>query len=266
MRTTLRFSPALAAMALALAIAATGTATRALAQDLHVDASLKECDIRFAPELTQDAFERFTREAGDIVVQKTTGTEVLRPGGFEFGLAYSHSPIEQKSDAWNDTFAHPDDRHELGDAIAMPSLYLRAGLGRSLEVGGYFTGNPEASYRFAGLGFKYGLPSRAPGGLGLAASLDYGLLFGPDDVMVHALGGDLHASRTWGWLTAHASGGVTFAHAEETSPVVDLATADTVAPHASVGASPRLWGPLRIDVLARFASVQTYEARIGTGF
>lgn len=250
--------------ALLIALGATTFAPGALAHEgLHVNESNETCDFEFSADLTQSAFARFTREVGDIVVFKNGGAAVLPAGRAELGIGYSSSPIDQHSAAWNDTFTHPDAGHELGDAISLPMLYGRIGLGRGMDLGAYFTGNPDASYRLAGLGLKRSVHRDAAGLSSLAVSLDYGLLFGPDDTTVHALGTDLHAGRTWEAFTAHASAGLTWAHAVERSPVVALESEDTVGPHGSVGVSPRLWRQLNMDITARFASANTFEVRFG---
>jgi len=233
---------------------------------LNVDEGLETCDIRFSADLTQDDFARFTREIGDIVVHKSSGADVLQPGDVELGLAYSTSPIDQHAAAWNETFHHPHADHPLGDAIALPMIWGRVGLGREADLGAYFTGNPDASYRLAGLGLKRSLLRAASSAPDLAVSVDWGLLFGPDDTTVHALGADLHASRGWRRVTGHAAAGLTWAHGVERSPLVELRAEDRFTPHASVGLSPRLWRHLSLDLRARFASVNTFELRLGHVF
>jgi hypothetical protein len=239
----------------------------ALAHDgLNVNASNETCDIQFSADLTQDAFERFTREIGDIVVHKSGGTGVLRPGEVELAIAYSSTPIDQRSAAWNETFHHPDAEHDLGDAIQLPMIYGRFGLGRSMDLGAYFSGNPSASYRLTGLGLKRNVLEGATSAADLAVSLDWGLLFGPDDTTIHALGTDLHASRSWKAITGYASAGATWAHGVERSPLVDLQTEDPLTAHWSVGLSPRVWRHVGVDLRARFASVNTFELRVGHTF
>ena len=266
MKAQLQSAIALLGLIALLAIAETTLAPRALAHPLNVTSSLEECNIQFSSALTQGAFERFTREGADIVVYKNSGTDVLPAGRFELALSYMSTPIDQHSDAWNETFHHPDANHPLGDAISVPALYGRVGLGRRLDLGGYFTMNPNANYRFAGGGLKYALATGSNRWADLAASVDYGLIFGPDDVMVHALGTDLHVSHSWNLVTLYAAGGGTWAHAEETSPVVDLTTEDTFAPHAIVGVSPRLLGFMDLDLRARFSAVNTFEVKFGHRF
>ena len=239
----------------------------ALAHDgLNVNESNETCDIQFSADLTQGGFARFTREAADIVVHKSGGTAVLSPGELELGIGYSTSPIEQRSEAWNETFHHPNAEHDLGDAIALPMLYGRFGLGRRTDLGAYFSGNPSASYRLAGLGLKRNLFQGASSAPDLAVSLDWGLLFGPDDTTIHALGTDLHASRSWKAITGYAAGGLGWAHGVERSPLVDLQTEDSLTAHWSLGLSPRVWRHVVLDLRARFASVDTFEFRVGHTF
>jgi hypothetical protein len=235
-------------------------------EGLHVDGSLQTCDIRFSADLTQGAFRRFVREIGDIVIHKSGGPATLPRGDVELGIAYSASPVDQRSDAWNDTFHHPDGEHDLGDAIALPMIHARVGLGRGTDLGAYFSGNPDASYRLVGLGLKCGVLPRAAPAAELAVSLDWGLLFGPDDTTVHAVGVDLHAGRRWKAITGYASAGAAWAHGVERSPLVSLQAENPVTPHWSLGLSPRVWKQLSVDLRARFASVETFELRLGHTF
>ena len=266
MKPQIRISVALAALIVNFVLVGMGFVPDALGHELNVNGTLQECDIQFSANLTQSAFERFTREGGDIVMYKNTGTTVLAPGRTELSVSYMSSPIDQHADAWNETFHHPDGDHPLGDAIAVPAVYGRIGLGKRMDFGAYFTMNPKASYRFTGAGLKVDLPWDSGALPDLAASMDYGLLFGPDDVTVHSLGGALHTSGTWKAITAYGSAGVTWAHAEERSPLVELQNANTTSPYLGVGLSPQLWNVLQIDLRARFASVNTFEVKFGHAF
>lgn len=232
---------------------------------LHVNPSLKECDVQFAANLTQASFRRFVREGGDIVSYKNLGgARVLPAGDFELAVGYASSPIDQFSGAWNDTFHHPYGTHYLGDRIAMPLLEGRVGLGRSLDVGAYFTGNPEAKYRLAGAGLKWSfLRSESNLVPDMAASVNYGIFFGMKDTTVHALGLDYHASKTWSVFTPYVGVGGTVTYADERSPVVELDAESTLMPHASAGLSIRPWRGIDLDAGATLGSVPTYQVRVG---
>jgi len=93
-----------------------------------------------------------------------------------------------------------------------------------------------------------------------------GLLFCPDDTMIHAVSTNLHAGHGWRPVSVYAARGMTWAHGEEMSPVVDLASTNTSGPQLSIGATPHVWGMIDIDFRARFSAVNTYEIKLGYGF
>src|SRR5215813_7274395 len=103
---------------------------------LHVDPSLKECSVAFAPELAQSAFGRFVREFGSISAFKLLAAPVpLGRGHFALGVEQTSFDVEQNADAWNDTFAHPTADHWLGDNQQFPKVKLRAGVSDRVHVG-----------------------------------------------------------------------------------------------------------------------------------
>jgi hypothetical protein len=231
--------------------------------NLHVNPSFVECDIQFSADLTQSEFQRFVRESGEIVAYKNFGgARALEAGDFELSLAYSSSPVDQLSGAWNNTFHHPDSEHELGDTISFPMLMGRVGLGRNLDIGAYFTGNFAAEYRFAGAGLKWNFQERTKPLLPeMAASVDYGILFGVADTTVHSLSFDYHASKTWGLFTPYAGVGGIVTYAEERSPVVDLEAEANLTPHGRVGLGVRPWRGINLDASATLGAVTTYMLR-----
>ena len=100
-----------------------GAGGHAADPNLNVDASLEDCSVEFAPELTQGAFRRFAREFGSVAAFKQGAPPTtLGQWGFAVGVERIAFSVEEKSDAWNDTFAHPDAYHELGSDMAFPKL------------------------------------------------------------------------------------------------------------------------------------------------
>jgi hypothetical protein len=77
---------------------------------LHVDPSVKDCSVRFAPNLTQDAFHRFAREFGSVSAFKQASAPTpLGQWHFAAGVGGIAFTVEEHSAAWNDTFVHPTD-------------------------------------------------------------------------------------------------------------------------------------------------------------
>ena len=88
---------------------------QAIDPPLHVDPTLEDCSVVFSADLTQDAFRRFAREFGSLSAFKPNApAATLGRGGFTLGIEQLNFTVEEHSDAWNDTFAHPDADHELG--------------------------------------------------------------------------------------------------------------------------------------------------------
>jgi hypothetical protein len=77
--------PSIVPLALALVLPATALAEPPPDPNLHVDPSLKDCSVSFAPNLTQDAFRRFVREFGSVERHLCT-PERLSPARLEQSL------------------------------------------------------------------------------------------------------------------------------------------------------------------------------------
>jgi hypothetical protein len=61
---------------------------------LHVDPTLKDCSVRFAPIVTQGAFHRFVREFGSVSAFK----QVASPGALGKGRALVG--VERRPPSW----------------------------------------------------------------------------------------------------------------------------------------------------------------------
>ncbi len=236
--------------------------------NLHTDASLEDCEVHFAPELSQGAFRRFTREFGSISAFKQMGgPTTLGQWGVAAGLEYMAFGVEDRSDAWNDTFAHPDEYHELGSSQAFPKLKLRVGVTDRTDVGLFYTMNPTSNFGFIGLDVKHGLLRESPDmpvSLSLRGAYTKTLFVG--DMDMHALTGDVTVGRTfWHVLTPYAGLGADTVLARETADTVELDTEVVLAPHAVLGAEVAFWH-LALGAETQLATVSTLQMQVSAVF
>ena len=140
------------------AVFAHGTDGHPADPNLHTDAALKDCSVVFSSELSQSAFERFATEFGGVgAFKQGSPPTTLGQWGFAVDIEPIWFAVDEKSDAWNDAFAHPDAYHELGTDLAFPKLRLRVGILDNLDVGIFYTEQPNANYGWLGLEAKYGI-------------------------------------------------------------------------------------------------------------
>jgi hypothetical protein len=212
--------------------------------DLHVNPSLEDCSVAFAPELTQAAFRRFAREFGSVsAFKQASPPTTLGPWGLSVALEQIQFSVEEKSAAWNDTFAHPDAYHELGSNLRFPKLSLRVGVTDALDVGAYYTRSPQANYGWLGLDVKYGiLQQREDMPISLALRGAYTKTLYVADMDMHALTADVSMGRTfWNVLTPYLGLGADAVLVRETSDAVDLRRESLLVPHLTGGLEVRFW-------------------------
>jgi len=210
--------------------------------NLHVDPSLRDCSVQFAPELTQGAFSRFAREFGSVSAFKMMAPPAtLGPKRVAVGVERMSFSVEEMSDAWNDTFAHPDAYHELGTDHAFPKLRLRVGVSDNFDVGAFYTRNPEANYGWLGLEVKHAMLRQSKTTpITLALRGAYTKTLYVEDMDMHAVTADIAAGHTFRNLfTPYLGLGADAVLARETSNAVALQTEKQVVPHAVGGLEVR---------------------------
>jgi hypothetical protein len=235
---------------------------------LHVDPSLEECSIDFAPELTQDAFQRFVREFGSVsAFKQASGPATLGAGTFSVGVEQISFSIDDNSDAWNDTFAHPDAYHELGSNLNFPKLRLRYGVTDEIDVGAFYTKSLDANYGWVGVEAKYAILDQRQGEpISLAVRGAYTKTLYVKDMDMHAAGVDLSVGRTfWKVFTPYLGVGSDAVIARETSGDVDLSTATVLVPHLTGGFELRYWH-VAIGAEAQLADVNSLHAQVAMVF
>jgi hypothetical protein len=255
-------------VAIGLALLLPSTALAAYDPNLHVDPSTEDCSVRFSPGLTQDAFHRFAKEFGSVsAFKQSSPPTTLGQWGFAVDVERLSFSVEEKSAAWNDTFVHPDSSHELGSKHDFPKLRLRLGVTDELDVGAFYTRNPEANYGWFGVEAKYSiLRQREDMPVSLAVRGAYTKTLYVTDMNMHALTADVSVGHTfWKVLTPYLGVGSDAVFAKETSQAVDLKNEYILVPHLTAGAEVRYWH-VAIGFEAQLGALPSYQAQVSAVF
>jgi hypothetical protein len=236
------------------------------AQELHVNPAFENCSIELDPSLTQSQFHKFTREAGMFLTFKLLApAEPLGAKKFELGLEYSRFRIDDSDPAWNNTFSHPDENHYLGEVIKMPKLFARMGVSDRIDVGFYFTKNPEANYGFLGGEMKYAFFQEPAKPAAAAVRASYATLLGVDDMDFHVFGVDVSTSKNLGMLTPYLGIGVNLARGIETTSKVNLDNETILTPRGIIGARFSI-SIISLTAEMDIAALSTFSLRAGFQF
>jgi hypothetical protein len=213
---------------------------------LHVDSSYSDCSVKFAPNLTQAAFSKFAREFGSVSAYKQSApASTLGRGKVFLGIEMISFNVDEWSDAWNNTFAHPNADHPLGSRHDFPKLEARAGVTDDVDVGAYFARNPNANYGWLGLDGKYRVLTQGNDmPISLAVRGAYTKTLYVRDMDMHAVTADVSAERRIAQVFRPYIGlGADGVLARETSDAVNLKTERQIVPHA--------FGGIDVTVLGR---------------
>lgn len=216
---------------------------------LHVNDAFRECHVRFAANLTQSAFETFVREFGSVsAFKQMAAPTTLGRGNFSIGIEMMTFQIDHWSDAWNDTFAHPDEHHELGARQNFPKVKLRYGVTDDLDVGAFFTRNPLSNYGWLGVDGKYRLMSEEENKpVSVAVRGAYTKTLYVTDMDMHAFTADVSMERRFGGTFRPYLGvGADAVLARETSGTVDLRSVTSIVPHLIGGVDVTVLGRLTL--------------------
>jgi len=251
------------ATAFALLLPGTGRATPVL----HVDPSLDDCEVHFAPELTQDAYGRFVREFGTVSAFKQGAPPTtLGRGRVAIDLEQIFFTVDEASPAWNDTFTHPAADHWLGSSKAFPKLRLRAGVTDEVEVGAFFTKSLEANYGWLGVETKWAvLRQQAGAPVTVAVRGAYTKTLFVSDLNMHALTADVSVGRTFWRVTPYLGVGADGVVAQETSPAVSLETEAVVVPHGTAGVELR-FSHVALGAELQVSALTSWQAQVSAVF
>jgi hypothetical protein len=266
--TPVRLVPICLVLLLPASALAHGAGSHAPDPNLNVNASLEDCSVQFAPDLTQPAFRRFAREFGSVSAFKQgSPPTTLGRWGVSVNVEQIFFSVEEKSDAWNDTFAHPDAYHELGSNLNFPKLSLRVGVTDRLDVGAFYAENPNANYGWVGLDAKYAVlrqDEKMP--VSLAVRGAYTKTLYVRDMNMHAATADVTVGRTfWKILTPYLGLGADAVAVRETSAAVDLEDEALVVPRLTGGFEVRYWH-LALGVEAQLSAVNSAQWQLAVVF
>ena len=227
----------------------------------------ENCAIVLHQSLTQNEFEKFTREAGNIIYfQPLTAASTIGKNKFEAGLSMSTSPIDQSGGAWNNTFAHPHEDesgpHWLGDNINIPNIRFHYGITENLEVGTYITKDFLSNYGFFGLSSKYNLKLGENKTLNLSPRLSFARLFGPEDMRLSSTAVDVLFSKKWKCFEPYVGLSAAFSTGIETSNKLNLNRENILNGRALVGIQGNYKG-FTASVEYDYSSVHTVSFNIG---
>ena len=232
---------------------------------LHVDPSLKDCSVEFAPTLSQAAFGRFVREFGSVSAFKQLASPgTLGRGRVSFGIEMLDFTVDEHSAAWNDTFAHPNDHHPLGASHQFPKVKLNVGVTENMDIGVFYTRNSNANYGWVGLDGKYQLLTEDESTpVSLAVRGAYTKTLYVSDMDMHALTADVSVGRKlWRVVTPYVGVGADGVYARETSNAVNLRNETAIAPHFFGGVNVMLWGRVTLGAEYTRGPVASSQAQI----
>ena len=240
---------------------------------LHVNPRWKECAIQLDPSLTQQAWRQFTEEVALVsYFRPLTDARPMGAGSVEISVLQWQTRIDETTNAWNDTFVHPDSLHWLTDGapLPIPGLMLRAGITNRLDVGAYLTKNLQANYGLWGGQVQYNLihdPGRQLAG---SARVSLVSLYGPEDVALKVYGMDLLASKTVAVmkrisLSPYVGASAVLSRAHETSAAVNLNDESTVGVAGTIGAVAQA-SVARIALEYAVAQVSSVSFKVGVSF
>lgn len=237
-------------------------------QPLHTNDRWKECSFVLDPSLTQKDWHQFAREAGLVVYYRPMASaKPMGVGNIELAITNMSSFIDDRDDAWNDTFSHPDSTHWLfaGGALGFPGMAARAGITEKIDVGIYFTKNPNANYGIYGGQLQYNLLNDLTTGMAVAIRASFVRLFGPEDLNLGIYGLDLIVSGDVSRYSPYAGISTYLSSVQETTSKVNLDDESVTGLQGMAGVATN-FSHLRLSVEMHFASVNTTSFLIGYGF
>lgn len=265
---------AVAMTAVIAASPSTGFAQHSHNVHLHVNPRWDECSFQLDAALTQKAWRQFTGEAALVAYfRPLADARPMGRGNIELSALQATTNIDDTDAAWNDTFVHPDSAHWLheGNGLPVPGLLARAGVTDRLDVGAYFTINPNANYGFFGAQAQYNIIEEAKANWAASARVSFVSLFGPEDLSLRIYGVDLLASKAYPIFAERASispyAGVSgyLSTSHEKSAMVVLDDEQVLGGQAMVGVAAS-WSVARLAVEYNTAKVQSRSIKIGFAF
>jgi hypothetical protein len=139
------------------------------------------------------------------------------------------------------------------------------GVSDRIDVGFYFTKNPEANYGFLGGEMKYAFFQEPAKPAAAAVRASYATLLGVDDMDFHVFGVDVSTSKNLGMLTPYLGIGVNLARGIETTSKVNLDNETVLTPRGIIGARFSI-SIISLTAEMDIAALSTFSLRAGFQF
>ena len=238
---------------------------------LHVSTKWKDCSFQIDPSLTQDQWKKFSKEAGEVIYfRPLIDSKPMGRGKFELSVLQWNTRIDETSDAWNNTFVHPDSEHWLigGEQLPLPGLAFRAGVSKNIDAGIYWTKNFDANYGAWGAQVQYNFLNDSSGHWAASSRATVSSLYGPDDLNLRVYGLDLNASKEfrihypWLLIAPYAGLSAGVAHAHEKTEVVNLKDETHMDFRGTIGTVLKI-SIVRLGVEYNVAEVNSFSYKLG---
>ncbi|MEW5799334.1 MAG: hypothetical protein AB1728_10030 [Bacteroidota bacterium] len=242
--------------------------------NLHINPRWSECSFQLDPSLTQQAWHQFAKEAGMVsYFRSLTDAKPMGVGHYEFSILQWQTAFDDRKDAWNDTFVHPDSVHWLKESarLGFPGLTFRTGITDNIDVAAFVTKSPGANYGFWGGQVQYNIVNNVENDWAISSRLGFNSLYGPEDFNFTVYGLDLLASKEFAvysdWITVspYAGTSIYLASAHEITSKVTLSDENVAGVQGTIGAVAQIsFAKLAVEYNA--AVVNTLSFKIGIGF
>ena len=241
---------------------------------LHTSPEWDECSFQLDPSLTQQEWHQFTREAGLAAYYRPLmDAEPIGVGKVDLSILQWQTTIDENEGAWNNTFVHPDSTHWLvgGPRLPIPGLTLRTGITKKLDVGFYWTTNPQANYSITGVQVQYNFLNNIEKGWSAASRLSFTTIYGPRDLTFATFGLDFVGSKKfrlykdWISVTPYTNLSLILARAHERTTSIVLQDVNVFGFQGALGAVAQI-SIVRLATEYNFAAKNTFSFRLGFVF
>jgi len=232
----------------------------------HIDPNVDTCSMVIDPSLTQDQWNRFTKQIGAILSFKSLASaETLGKMNFYIGIDDSYTPVDQHDPAWINTFTHPDEDCPLGDAISYPTIRARMGVSDNIDVGAYWTTAPHSNYGGVGVELKYAFQKESEKRPAAAVRASASILTGVPDFDVNVYSLEFMTSKKIAMVTPYVGLRESLSIGTVTTSKVNLHKESVFIPQGYVGVAYSIW-KLNLAAEYNISYVNTFALAIGFNF
>jgi hypothetical protein len=232
----------------------------------RIDPDVESCSMNIDPSLTQEQWNRFARQVGEISAYKSLASaETIGKNHFMISIERSASPVDQHDLAWINTFAHPDEDCPLGDKIILPLIRAKYGISDNMEIGIIWTKSLAANYGIIGGEFKYAFLQESKKRPAAAFRASFSALTGVADFNYNLASVDVLVSKKIIGISPYLGIRENLIMANETTSEVDLEREVLLATQGYVGVSYTLWR-LNLALEYNISNVNTLSFALGFRF